>query len=157
MSRRPQKIELFEILEALDKNGKPYYDLLNEEQQKSFEPWLMMRYASSCNDYPEHYLLLVNDLVNENFSTLSKHPKLVWLLLTMCGVGKKQRHPWIKPPKKKKIDRRIELFRQYLPEMKDDEIEALLTINTKDQIKQHLIDFGIDDKEMKETMKVLYG
>ena len=96
-------VPLKDVCLAIDKRNKKFYNSLDSEQQKKFSTWLYMRYASSVDSpiFRDHYLQMVNDLVNVNFSDLKNHVELQWLLMSLCGIGKKQFHPWIKPGKRK--------------------------------------------------------
>ncbi|SVC32082.1 uncharacterized protein METZ01_LOCUS284936, partial [marine metagenome] len=96
-------VPLKDVCLAIDKRNKTFYNNLDAEQQKKFSAWLYMRYASSVDGpiFRDHYLEMVNDLVNVNFNDLTKHKELQWLLISLCGIGKKQFHPWIKPGKRK--------------------------------------------------------
>ena len=137
---------------AVDKRDKKWYNNLNAEQKKAFSTWMMMRYASSTqgNSAP-HYLFMVNELVNQNFEEIYKHPELQWLLMSMCGSGKKEYHPYIKPPNtRKKKDKVGDFLSTLYPLMKSDEIELLRQFNSKEELKQLAESHGYDDKSIKE-------
>jgi hypothetical protein len=75
MAKKKPAIELKEVMGALDKRKRDWYDNLTDEKRKAFSPWMMMRYASSVQGRnAAHYLLMVNDLVNKDFSSISRHP-----------------------------------------------------------------------------------
>ena len=112
MAKKPQ-IKLANVMLAIDKRNRDWYNNLSDDQVKAFSAWMMMRYASSVQgDKAVDYLYMVNECVNKNFMELSKHPELQWLLFTLCGSGKKEYHPYIKPPggKKKKNKIAIPIF-----------------------------------------------
>ena len=68
MAKKVQ-IPLKEMLSALDNNDFDFYTRLSDEEKKVFSPWLAMRYASAAQgNLSSHYLLMVNDIVNVNFS-----------------------------------------------------------------------------------------
>ena len=139
---------------AVDKKDKQYYNNLTDDQKKAFSAWMMMRYASSVQggvQEKSHYIYMVNELVNKNFSDISKHPELQWLLLSACGNGSVQYHPYLKPPNsRKKKDKVAEFISTLYPHYKNDEIELFVELNTKDELKQVAIDSGCTDKEVKE-------
>ena len=83
-------VPLKDVCLAIDKRNKKFYNSLDDEQQKKFSTWLYMRYASSVDSpiFRDHYLQMVNDLVNVNFSDLKNHIELQWLLMSLCGIGK---------------------------------------------------------------------
>ena len=147
------KLDVFRVLKALDENDKEFYNNLTDEEQKEFGGWLTMRWASSCHGSPEHYLLYVNDLVNVNFSMLADHKELIWKLLSICGTGKKERHIWIPPPKKEKKSKiHEEVFKLY-PLYKEDEIDILIQLNSKEELRELFLNNAFTDKEIKDILK----
>lgn len=154
MARKPAKIPLKDMLGAIDRNDFDFYSRLDDEQRKAFSPWLAMRYASSASGVAAyHYLLMVNDIVNVDFSLLKKHPELQWKLLAVCGMGSNQFHPYIAPGKKKKKNKIEKLLHERYPTLNADELELLIRINDTESLKELARDNGYDDKEIKELFK----
>ncbi len=151
MARKVQ-IPLKEVMSNLDKRNKNWYNSLTAEQKKAFSTWMMMRYASSVQGKnAAHYLFMINELVNKNFEDIYKHPELQWLLLSASGIGKIEFHPYIKPPNtRKKKDKVSEFLYELFPLLKSDEIDLMLSINTKEQLKELAIEHGYDDKTIKD-------
>lgn len=152
MSKREPAIPLKSIMSALDKKDKKFYNNLSDEQKKAFSAWMMMRYSSSVQgrDAP-HYIYMTNELVNKDFSEVSKHPELQWLLLSACGVGKVQFHPYLKPPNsKKKKDKVHEFISEIFPLMKSEEVDLLININTTEELKDFAKAHGYNDKSIKD-------
>ena len=154
MAKKPQ-IPLADVMLAIDRKRHDWYDNLNDEQKKAFSAWMMMRYASSVQGgNAASYLFMVNECVNKNFMDLSKHPELQWLLFTLCGSGKKEFHPYIKPPtSRKKKNKVAEWLSGQYPLMKADEITMLMQINDTDDFKSLAKEAGMTDKEIKELFK----
>lgn len=154
MSKKPQ-IPLAEVMRAIDKKDRTWYNRLTDEQKKAFSAWMMMRYASSVQGpQAADYLWLVNELVNHKFSDISKHPELQWLLFTAAGSGKVQNHPYIKPPNsKRKKNKKSEFINDIKPHLKQDEVELLLSISTDEDIKDLAKSHGYDDKQIKDLLK----
>ena len=154
MAKKPQ-IPLADVMLAIDRKNRPWYDNLNDEQKKAFSAWMMMRYASSVQGgNAASYLFMVNECVNKNFMDLSKHPELQWLLFTLCGSGKKEFHPYIKPPtSRKKKNKVAEWLSEQYPLMKADEINMLMEINDTEDLKMLATEAGMTDKEIKELFK----
>ena len=144
-------IQLKDICLAIDKRNKTFYNGLTTEQQKKFSIWLYMRYASSVDDpmFRDHYLEIVNDLVNVNFNDLRHHIELQWLLISLCGIGKKQFHPWIKPGKRKEKPKIKTWLGKAFPNLKDSELDTLIELNTIDELKDYANQQGLTDKEIK--------
>jgi hypothetical protein len=154
MAKKPQ-IPLADVMLAIDRKNRAWYDNLSDEQVKAFSAWMMMRYASSVQGpNAASYLFMVNECVNKNFMDLSKHPELQWLLFTLCGSGKKEYHPYIKPPGSRKKKNKVgEWLSEMYPLMKADEIAMLQEINHKDDLKALARENGMTDKEIKELFK----
>jgi hypothetical protein len=154
MAKKPQ-IPLADVMLAIDRKNRSWYDKLNDEQKKAFSAWMMMRYASSVQGpIAASYLFMVNECVNKNFMDLSKHPELQWLLFTLCGSGKKEYHPYIKPPtSRKKKNKVAEWLSEQYPLMKADEISMLMEINDTEDFKMLAQKAGMTDKEIKELFK----
>ena len=154
MAKKPQ-IPLADVMLAIDRKNRSWYDNLNDEQKKAFSAWMMMRYASSVQGgNAASYLFMVNECVNKNFMDLSKHPELQWLLFTLCGSGKKEFHPYIKPPTSRKKKNKVgEWLSEQYPLMKADEINMLMEINDTEDFKLLAQDAGMTDKEIKELFK----
>jgi hypothetical protein len=151
-TKKDPAIPLKDVMSAIDKKDRGFYNRLTDEQKKAFSAWMMMRYASSVQGRnAAHYLFMVNELVNKNFSDVSKHPELQWLLLSAAGSGKVEFHPYIKPPNsKKKKDKVSEFLSSIYPHFKSDEIEMLLLLNSKEELKQLAEAHGYDDKSIKD-------
>ena len=154
MPKKPQ-IPLAEVMKAIDKKDRGWYNKLSAEQKKAFSAWMMMRYASSVqgSSAPD-YIWMVNELVNHKFTDVSKHPEFQWLLMTAAGSGKVQHHPYIKPPNsRKKKSKRGEFVSNVLPHLKADEIELFLSLNNDDSLKELALANGYEDKEIKDIFK----
>ena len=140
-------------LHALDFCNKDFYENLSEDDKEKIQFWPLMRLLSASNNDADHYLLIVNDLVNDNFNSLKNHPILKWKLLAICGTNKKQYHYWIKPPRGVVKNKLEEEFTILFPYLKYDDIELLLKINTKKEIEQFFKDNGYDDKTIVKLLK----
>ena len=151
MARKPQ-IPLKDVMAAVDKKDRGFYKRLNDEQKKAFSAWMMMRYCSSVQGRDAaNYIYLTNELVNFQFMEVSKHPELQWLLLSACGTGKIQFHPYLKPPNAKKKKNKIsEFLYQVYPNCKPEDIELMIKLNSNEELKALAYDYGYDDKTIKD-------
>lgn len=156
-----EKIELKEKLAAVDMNLKSLWDELDDEQRKSLknEFYILNRYVSnvksSDRDIQEHFVLAVNEYFNKHWNILQKHPQLLWQLLCMCGYESKKifYHEWI-GYKRKKTNNKIDKFlSEMYPNMKDDEITLLASINTLAECKALAKDHGFDEKQIEKMFK----
>ncbi len=137
---------------AIDKKDRNFYNNLSDEQKKAFSAWMMMRYCSSVQGRDAaNYIYMTNELVNYQFSEVSKHPELQWLLLSACGVGKIQFHPYLKPPNSRKKKNKIfEFIYSIYPHMKAEDINNMIDINTKEELTEFAVAHGYDDKTIKD-------
>ena len=142
--------ELRNGLKAVDFRNKDYYDRIDDKEKSLYSPYMLMRYVSSISSkdsfYIEHYIEMVNEVVNKNLFELSgKHKKLCWILTAMCGSLKQQFHPWIKPMKKvpnKSMKQLLEIF----PSAKESDLETLDKLITDKELEELLEDHGIKSK-----------
>jgi hypothetical protein len=146
------KLELKDILSAVDQGGRDIWDLLDDEQKKSVSFFLMNRYVSSVKtskrEVQEHFVLATNEYFNKHFFNLSKHPKLLWQLLCMCGYESKQEffHEWIGFKKKKAEPKKLKFLEEMYPARKMADLELLAQMTSVKDLKQLAINAGWDDK-----------
>jgi hypothetical protein len=151
------KIELKEKLAAVDLGVKNLWDDLDDIQRKALksEFFILNRYVSSVKtsnrDVKEHYILAVNEFFNKYWNDLQKHPKLMWLLLSMCGHESKQifYHEWVGFKKKEQSSSKMTKFlNEIYSDKKDDEIELLAKLTTKEEAKNMARDLGYNESEI---------
>ena len=166
-----QDFDLFEALSALDKKDYGYYDRLTTEQKKKFVPFMMLHWMSAIKgskDLQSYYLQSVDYHTNKYFlnETVSKHPKLQWLMLCASSPGLgKQFHQWIphikdrisklKEPAKLKDTK--EYFTKIYPKANKDELQEITTHFVESQNrKMHLAklfpNLKLEDIEVLNTL-----
>jgi hypothetical protein len=151
------KLNINNEMRQFDLKNRDFYDELTEEERKKFSNYLMLRWGSSVqaqSNIQQYYVMSLNENLNKHFFSLSKHPKLQWLCATTVspGIGT-YRHQWIAPKKREGGDNKTTKFlKEIYPHLKDDEIELLRAINTKDDIKQLARNHGWDDKRIKADL-----
>jgi hypothetical protein len=133
------KLTIANEMKMLDRKVRSFYDDLTAEERKKFSNYLMIRWGSAVEgprDLQEYYVIATNERLNKHFFSVSKHPKLQWLMATSISpdLGS-QRHPWIAPRKKAAgaSAKRKALTAMY-PHYKDDEIEVMVSITTQKEI-----------------------
>lgn len=141
------------VLPSIDTRSKTFYDNLTEEEKKGFSPWLVQRYLSSAESANsgiiEHYLIMTNDIVNVNFSDI-KDPEMTWLLMSIVGIGKSIKHPYIAPgggKRKKKNAFKTWLSEKY-PHLDDQELDIWISNLDKKSAKDMLEQFQVRDKDV---------
>ena len=159
MAKTPKspKLEIANEMREFDLKRREFYDELNDEEQKAFSPYLMLRWGASVtgnSDFQKFYLRNCNEQANKHFFTLSKHKKLQWLML--CNVSPNmgiQRHEWIAFGGKGASDKRLKILSDIYPDQKIDDLETLLKVMTDTEFKTMMLDHGYTDKQIKEALK----
>lgn len=153
------KLPLKDILAAIDMNAKNVWDELSDEEQKQVSFFLLNRYASAVkgnNTQKELAIFKTNEYYNKNFFTIQKHKKLLWFLLCMTANEKKdiRYHEWIgyKLKDAGAQNKAIKFLKALYPNMKEDEIEMLAKINSKEELKALAESYGMDKTEIKKTL-----
>ena len=152
------KLYIGNELAALDYKDRGYFDSMTDEEQKKFSPFLMIRWGSVVEgdaDMQAYYLMSVNERLNKNFFEVNttQHKKLQWLMATTVSPGMgKQRHTWMAAGKKENNSKVYKFLREIYPTYKEDEIELLAELSTKDELRELAKQHGWDDKQIKEVL-----
>lgn len=153
------KLELKDILSAIDQGGADIWDMLTDEQKKSVSFFLLTRYVSSVKsskrDIQEHFVLSVNEYYNKNWNLLQKHPKLLWKLLCLCSHESKQEffHEWIGYKKKTSDSKKLKFLLEVYPNQKLKDLEVMAKINNTKDLKKLAQDLGWADKDINNYFK----
>jgi len=157
-----EKVELKEKLSAVDQNMHELWDAMDAEQQKALknEFFILNRYVSSVanttREIQEHYILTVNEYFNKNYNDLQKHPKLMWMLLCMCGFdGKKVFwHEWIGYKRKAGTNsKKVKFLAELMPNRKMDEVELISKLSTDKEVKELARKHGMDEATIAKKLK----
>lgn len=152
------KLNIGYEMAMFDTKNRDFFDDLSPEEQKKFSPFLMIRWGSVVegnSDLQAYYLMSVNERLNKNFFDVStsQHKKLQWLLATTVSPGMgRQRHNWLAGKKKESNNKALKFFREIYPHLKEDDIELLGRLNSKDDIKQLARAHGWDDRRIKSEL-----
>lgn len=153
VKKKASTLMLADELHAMDFRDMDFYTNLSDTHKKEISMWLLMRFMSNSSKYADHHLLMVNDIVNEHFSAMSKHPELQWKLLAMCGTDSKQYHAFIPPGKAGTKNKAEQALLDIYPLIKDDDIELLLKINSKEELVELFKEYGLDNATIKDIVK----
>lgn len=164
-AKRSYKLDIMHLLEAIDLKEKDFYANLTDEEKKGFAPVVTIRWLSTLVDTNKNrdwYLLAVNNLVNCGLWDLKDHPELVYLLMTVCGVGSKQRHQWIarKQTRASKMPKFEAMLKSMDPLASDQEILILASQYNIDEAVDLAKRSGFTDnaiKEIKDEFKKATG
>ena len=147
-----KRLPIKDILAAVDMGAKSVWDELDNEERKQVSFWLLNRYVSSVNGNREDQELAIfktNEYYNKDYMVVSKHQKLMWQLPCQAGnTGKIKFLKWIGFKRKatKEHDDGVKLLQQIYPNMKLDEIENLVKLSTKKELRELAEEYGIDVK-----------
>jgi hypothetical protein len=150
------KLQLNDILSAIDQGGMDIWDLLDNEQRKEVKFFLLNRYVSAIKgasrEVKEHYILAVNELFNKHYGITYKHPKLQWQLLCSCAYETKQTysHEWIGFKQKKNESKRLKFLQELYPSANKKDLEVLAAINSDRDLKAMAEKMCWDEKEIKK-------
>ena len=139
----------------MDMDAKGAFDEWSDEERKELNFWLLNRYASSVagsRDAKEWAVVSTNEYYNKNWNILgTRHPKLQWQLLcaTHNASRKSRQHVWQGLKQKGSDVKVVKWLKEMFPNMKEDEVNLLATISTKQELKQYAEDHGLDKKDVK--------
>lgn len=108
---KERTLDVFTLLDQIDKKNYYIWDSLTEEQRKEFSPLIVMRWMAGCTDPAQ--IVFLNDIVNVSvFSLGSNHKEFLLKLLTVCSNGKTKRYNWVnyKLGGSKKMKKAVELI-----------------------------------------------
>jgi hypothetical protein len=158
MASGVDKLGIANEMAMFDTKNRDFYDSLSEEEKKKFGPFLMIRWGAAVEGSPEmqaYYLMSTNEKLNKHFFDISasQHKKLQWLLATTVSPGLgKQRHQWLAGKKKESNNKAAKFFRELYPHLKEDEIELLGRLNSKEDIKQLAREHGWTDERVRKEL-----
>jgi|TARA_B100000497_G_C7561015_1_gene338471 hypothetical protein len=153
------KLSIKEEMRAIDQRDRGWWDSLTEEEQKKVNIFVLMRYTSAVQtknyDIEYHYIKLTNELVNKHYNIIRHETQLQHKLLQCIGIGSSQFHPWIPPSKQKKgkAGKLLKWLQELYPTYNDDELELLVSSNTKQDFTELAEELGMDKKQIKELFK----
>ncbi len=154
------KLTIKDETAAIDLGARDLWDNFTDEQRKQISLFLLIRYASSIktsdSDAQALAIFKTNEYYNKNYFNLTKHPKLLWYLLCMCGNDEKKIyfHEWIGYKKKEgdKESKITKFLEAKFPNMKRDEIRLIAENMSKKEITEFARDLGMTDDEIKKIV-----
>jgi len=143
------------IIGAVDMKDYNFYDNLStSEERNEFSPFLLMRFTSSAQgdfDTQEWYLDRTNELVNKNYSDISKnHKALQWKLYAAVGGGAKCFHQYLAAGKKGKANKIEKLLCELHPATKLEEIKLMASLMDQADITELFDKMGFDKQQRKD-------
>lgn len=135
------KLNIQNEMREFDRKNRKFYDELTVEERKKFSTFLMIRWGSAVEgnrELQEYYVQSTNHYLNKHFFSLSRHPKLQWLMATAVSPNMgTPRHNWIAPKKRQPDANSIrKRLSEFYPHLKDDELDLLASMTTKKDIAE---------------------
>ena len=146
------KLDIFEVLNAVNGKKADYYDKLAPEEQKALQPYVLIQWLTGTDD--ERQIILLNMFANESMFALSGHKKLLWQLLTVCNSGSRQRYQWLKQAGKSSVSRPtcVALVQKVYGYGDRDANDALNILTVEDLIDM-AFDLGMTGEEVTKIKK----
>lgn len=148
------KLDIKRELNAVDTKNYGFYDNLTAEEKKAFSPYILMRYTASVQgdrDIQEWFLETTNEMVNKNYSDISKdHKALQWKLFAATGAGVNCYHPYLGAGKKEKANKIEKLLCELNPSMKMSDIKIWASMMDKKDKEELFEKMGFDKKQRKD-------
>ena len=146
-----EKLTIANEMRQFDRKNRNFYDELTPEEKKKFSTYLMIRWGSAVEgsrELQEFYVIACNERLNKHFFSVSKHPKLQWLMATTVSPDMgTPRHVWIAPKKKEAgLSAKRKALMAIYPHYKDDEIDVMCEITTQKEIDEYNRLAGNDKK-----------
>jgi hypothetical protein len=133
-----EKLSITQVLNAVNRRDRHFYNNLSTEKQKQFNAFIMMRYISNPSVSPEieqWFITKTHEYVNRHFWQLNrKHPELIWNLYASVGVGAACKYQYLNSVNVVSKNKTVNLLAEYYPNMKLDDIQTLAAIMTQQDI-----------------------
>jgi hypothetical protein len=150
---KERALDIFALLDQVDRKNYHIWDSLTEEQRKEFSPLVALRWMAGCTDPVQ--IIFLNELVNPTVFTFGQEKKeLLLKLLTVCSNGKPKRYQWInyKMGGSKKMRRSVELIMNHY-RMSPSEAEDSRRLFSEEEILELAEAEGLQKDEILELKK----
>lgn len=107
---KERALDIFTLLEQIDRKNYQLWDSLTEEQRKEFSPLVTLRWMAGTTDPVQ--IIFLNEIMNPTIFPLGDKKEFLLKLLTVCSNGKLKRYQWInyKVGGSKKMKKSVELI-----------------------------------------------
>lgn len=133
-------LDIFQVLDHINKNDFEYFGSLSAEQQKTIQPYVLMKWMFGTKQ-PKSIVRLNSRVNPYMFSLGAEHKELLFNLLCTVSDGRSQRYSWNKTGKKGSSAptclKLIQEFWGYSPEQAKDAL-PLLSDDTILDVAQYL-------------------
>lgn len=148
------KLDIKRVLSAIDRKDHNFYKQLTDEEQKAFNPFIVMNYISNTSgdrDTQEWFVEKTHESVNKHYWQLSKnHKGLLWNLYATVGVGVSCSHQYMASAPIEKQNKIETLLAELNPTMNLGDIKVWAMLMTPTDIQELFNNLGYDAKQRKE-------
>lgn len=151
---KERALDIFMLLDEIDRKNYKLWDSLSEEQKKEFSALVTMRWMSGTTD--QRQIIFLNEVVNLAVFNLPEHKELLLKLLIVCSSGSKKRYNWInyKTGGTKKNKKSVELIAEHYC-MSLREAEDTMRLFSTEEIMELGESHGLQKDELKLLKKEL--
>lgn len=150
------KLDIRTEMTAFDRKDRNFYDNLTDDERKKFSNFMMLKWGSSVQgsfDLEAYYLRATNENLNVDFFTLSKHPKLQWLLSTTVSPGMGVQRHYYPKTSKQSISPCLKFLKLIKPTSKVEDLELLIQLNDQRHFEDMARQYGWPDEEIRKFFK----
>lgn len=127
-----QKLDVFRTLSAMDARKSLFFVELEAEEQKAYQPLVVMKWAVGCSD--DWQTIKINEYLNPYVFSLSSHKELLWKLSVASSTGKKHHYHWNKTLTNDKNPVTIQLICEYFEYSEKDAQDMIPLLSHNDLI-----------------------
>ena len=151
---KERALDIFQLLERLDRKDYNIWDDLSEEQRKEFSPLIVTRWMAGCDD--EFQCLMLNEVMNPTVFEFGDKKPMLMHLLAVCASGGRKRYRWVNHKTGKSASSKLAL-QLVMDEHRLSRAEALDTIKlyTSDELVALATAHGWQKDEIKDLQKEL--
>lgn len=151
---KERALDIFNLLEQIDRKNYDLWDKLTEDQRKEFSPLVTMRWMAGTTDPVQ--IIFLNEIINVMVFPLGDKKELLLKLLTVCSNGTPKRYQWINYKtggnKKKKLSTKL-VADHYGISMR--EAEDTIKLFSSEEIMELAEVNGLQKDELKDLKKEL--
>jgi hypothetical protein len=148
-----RKLDIFKVLKELDNKNSKFFDSLTDDEQKSLQPLIVMRWLSGTTS--KQQVMLINELLNKYIFSFSKHKKILWDIMTICTAGRHQNYSWIKKQAGgSSYPISVKVIQQYFNYNTKTAIDTLPLLNHSDMLDM-ADEMGWQDDDLNKLRKEL--
>lgn len=134
MAKKKQyKIDLFEVLNKINKEDYQYFDKLTEEERKELSPYVLQRWLFGAQENEFLHVILTNQYMNPYTFNLQSHKLLLYkLACTANGDIDSTRYSFKKPVKNQQFTKEIEGILNYYQCTVDEAFDMYDLLDSED-------------------------